>query len=119
MPAAPECRQNGFLKEDDYGRAQVMGQWGDDADAISEAIDLCPVDSIHYVRRDQLALLEFVLKGCKREGPAISARRYISAYKLPALQANGHCCCRLALSWPAEWASLSCDGGRKVPALPW
>ncbi|MCJ1423031.1 hypothetical protein MMC29_000912 [Sticta canariensis] len=63
------------LPEEDYGRARVMRQWGDDADAISEAIDLCPVDCIHYVPRDQLALLEFVMKSCKREDIAIVARR--------------------------------------------
>lgn len=68
----PLCRQ-----EDDYGRARVMRQWGDDADAISEAIDLCPVDCIHYVPRDQLALLEFVMKSCKREDIAVVARRCV------------------------------------------
>ncbi|KAK9794389.1 hypothetical protein WJX73_004791 [Symbiochloris irregularis] len=64
-----------FFMEDDYGRARVSQQWADEADAITEAMDLCPVDSIHYVRRDQLALLEFVMRGCKREDAAILARR--------------------------------------------
>ena len=63
------------MQEEDYGRARVIAQWADDADAISEAIDLCPVDCIHYIRRDQLALLEFVMKSCKREDAAILARR--------------------------------------------
>ena len=62
-------------QEDDYGRARVSTQWADDAEYVSEAIDLCPVDCISYVPRDQLALLEFVMKGCKREDPAILARR--------------------------------------------
>ena len=68
-------QHDSHAQEEEYGRARVMGQWADDADAISEAIDLCPVDCIHYIRRDQLALLEFVMKSCKREDPAITARR--------------------------------------------
>eukprot|EP00803_Ostreobium_quekettii_P003756 evm.model.scf_273.2 EVM.evm.TU.scf_273.2 scf_273:68855-69425(+) len=38
-------------------------------------MDMCPVNCIHFVRRKQLALLEFVMKGCKREDIAIVARR--------------------------------------------
>ncbi|KAK9849494.1 hypothetical protein WJX84_009836 [Apatococcus fuscideae] len=75
------CRQctgicpDTFAMEDDYGRARVTTQWADDAEYVSEAIDLCPLDCISYVPRDQLALLEFVMKSCKREDPAILARR--------------------------------------------
>ncbi|KAK9794394.1 hypothetical protein WJX73_007757 [Symbiochloris irregularis] len=64
-----------FFMEDNYGRARVSRQWADEADAVSEAMDLCPVDSIHYVRRDQLALLEFVMRDCERESTAILADR--------------------------------------------
>ena len=63
------------MQEEEYGRARVKTQWGDEAEYLSEAIDLCPVDCISYVPRDQLALLEFVMKGCKREDAAILARR--------------------------------------------
>ena len=69
-------------QEDDYGRARVTAQWADDAEYVSEAIDLCPVDCISYVPRDQLALLEYVMKSCKREDPAILARRYACLFLL-------------------------------------
>ena len=69
-------------QEDEYGRARVTTQWADDAEYVSEAIDLCPVDCISYVPRDQLALLEFVMKSCKREDPAILARRYAYLFLL-------------------------------------
>ena len=46
------------MQEDHHGRARVHRQWGDSEDEIREAMDLCPVDCIHYVSRSQLALLE-------------------------------------------------------------
>ncbi len=64
------------MQEEDHGRARVMSQWADDAEHISEAVDLCPVDCIYYVPRDQLAILEFAMKGCKREDAAMLADRY-------------------------------------------
>ena len=39
----------GSLQEDDYGRARVHTQWGDDAEYIEEAVSMCPVDCISYV----------------------------------------------------------------------
>lgn len=85
-------------QEEDYGRARVMAQWADDAEYITEAIDLCPVDCIHYVPRDQLALLEFVMKSCKRENAAILARRW-AAVACP--------CTVLCLACPSENTHLS------------
>lgn len=41
--------QPGLLQEDDYGRARVHTQWGDDAEYIEEAVSMCPVDCISYV----------------------------------------------------------------------
>lgn len=38
------------VQEDDYGRARVHTQWGDDAELIEEAVQMCPVDCIAYVR---------------------------------------------------------------------
>ena len=38
---------------------------------------MCPVDCISFVTRAQLALLEYVMKGCAREDIAIMARRCI------------------------------------------
>ncbi len=66
------------LQEDEYGRARVHAQWGDEEEAIREAVDLCPVDCISFVTRAQLALLEYVMKGCAREDIAIMARRCTS-----------------------------------------
>ena len=37
------------VQEDDYGRARVHTQWGNDAELIEEAIEMCPVDCIAYV----------------------------------------------------------------------
>ncbi len=50
-------------------------QWGDEEEAISEAVDMCPVDCISFVKRRELALLEYVMKSCQREDPALMARR--------------------------------------------
>lgn len=66
---------NTFFLEEEHGRARVGRQWADDVDAIQEAVESCPVDCIYYVQRDQLALLEFVMKSCKRENVAIMGRR--------------------------------------------
>ncbi|CAL8464412.1 g3947 [Coccomyxa elongata] len=69
------CAPNTFAMEEDYGRARVHTQWGDDEEAIREAVEMCPVDCISFVNRKQVALLEFVLKFCTREDTAIMARR--------------------------------------------
>mmetsp|Transcript_35354 Transcript_35354/g.89114 ORF Transcript_35354/g.89114 Transcript_35354/m.89114 type:complete len:354 (-) Transcript_35354:62-1123(-) len=69
------CAPNTFAIEEGHGRARVFRQWGDPEDDVREAIDICPVDCIHYVKRSQLALLEWVLKSCEREDIAIMARR--------------------------------------------
>lgn len=69
------CASNTFAMEEDYGRARVHTQWGDDEEAIREAVEMCPVDCISFVNRKQVALLEFVLKFCAREDSAIMARR--------------------------------------------
>lgn len=38
-----------FLQEEDFGRARVSMQWGNQEEFITEAVDMCPVDCIHYV----------------------------------------------------------------------
>lgn len=53
---APET----FAMEEDYGRARVFAQWGNNADEIEEAVEVCPVQCIHMVHRSQLPFLEFV-----------------------------------------------------------
>ncbi|GMH39316.1 hypothetical protein BSKO_07214 [Bryopsis sp. KO-2023] len=69
------CAPNTFAMEDLWGRARVSHQWADDVEEIKEAVDMCPVDCIFFVAREQLALLEFVMKSCHREDAAILARR--------------------------------------------
>lgn len=69
------CAPKTFALEDHYGRARVRAQWADDAVAIEDAVQMCPVDCIYYVPRSQLALMEYVMKACKREDVAILARR--------------------------------------------
>ena len=70
---------------------------------IAEAVDLCPVDCIHFVRRDQLALLEWVMKDCHREDAAILARRSASAHSAHWAAASADTSCA---SQPAE--AMSC-----------
>ena len=38
-----------FLMEDEYGRARVFQQYGDDEATVREAMSVCPMDCIHYV----------------------------------------------------------------------
>lgn len=67
--------QNTFFMEDEWGRARVSNQWADDEECVKEAVSSCPVDAIHYVPRDHLPLLEFVMKSCQRENVSTMARR--------------------------------------------
>jgi ferredoxin len=64
-----------FALEDEWGRARVHTQWGDDREVIAEAIATCPVSTISYVQKTELALLEWVMKSCTRESIANIARR--------------------------------------------
>ncbi|MFZ9738184.1 MAG: ferredoxin [Prochlorotrichaceae cyanobacterium] len=49
---------NTFYIEPDYGRSRVMCQDGDSEVLIQEAIDMCPVDCIHWVSYKELKQLE-------------------------------------------------------------
>lgn len=49
---------NTFYMNDEYGRARVYNQWGDDDETIQIAIETCPVDCIHYVPFPELKALE-------------------------------------------------------------
>jgi ferredoxin len=59
----------------DYGRARCSTQWGDSQQTIQLAIETCPVDCIYWVRRDQLAVLEFSMKSCDIEDISVIALR--------------------------------------------
>lgn len=64
-----------FTMEDEWGRARVLTQWADSRDLIGEAVATCPVECIAYVKRAELALLEYVMKSCHRENISIMTRR--------------------------------------------
>ena len=49
---------NTFIVDEDYGRARVMRQNGDDLKVVQEAIDTCPVDCMHWVDFEDLDRLE-------------------------------------------------------------
>ena len=47
-----------FFLEQEYGRARVIAQDGDEEDLVQEAIDTCPVDCIAWVSYNDLNKLE-------------------------------------------------------------
>ncbi|OIP76202.1 MAG: ferredoxin [Oscillatoriales cyanobacterium CG2_30_44_21] len=47
-----------FFLEEDYGRARVIAQDGDQEELVQEAIDTCPVDCIAWVNYNDLDKLE-------------------------------------------------------------
>ena len=49
-----------------YGRARVINQQGDDSETIEIAVEVCPVDCIHFVTVPQLVLLEAMLSTMDR-----------------------------------------------------
>ena len=49
---------NTFIVDDDYGRSRAIRQDGDTFEILQEAIDTCPVDCIHWVKFEDLELLE-------------------------------------------------------------
>ena len=49
---------NTFFVDEDYGRARVMRQNGDNLEVVQEAMDTCPVDCMHWVDFEDLDRLE-------------------------------------------------------------
>ena len=49
---------NTFFVDEDYGRARVIRQDGDDHEVVQEAMDTCPVDCMHWVDFEDLDRLE-------------------------------------------------------------
>ncbi len=69
-----------FFLEQEYGRARVIAQDGDDEDLVQEAIDTCPVDCIAWVNYNDLNKLEEarkhqVIKNIGITGIGASAKR--------------------------------------------
>eukprot|EP00879_Flechtneria_rotunda_P018618 GHRR01019537.1.p1 GENE.GHRR01019537.1~~GHRR01019537.1.p1 ORF type:complete len:351 (+),score=110.29 GHRR01019537.1:388-1440(+) len=55
---APAC----FRIESDYGRSRVFAQWLNTEDELQTAIDSCPVNCIHWVKKQDLPALEYVMQ---------------------------------------------------------
>jgi ferredoxin len=53
-----------FRIEDAHGRSRVFGQWLDTEENLQAAIDVCPVSCIHWVNRQDLPALEYVVQNC-------------------------------------------------------
>ncbi len=49
---------NTFFVDEDYGRARVIHQNGDNLETVQEAMDTCPVDCMHWVDFEDLDRLE-------------------------------------------------------------
>ncbi|KAK9837418.1 hypothetical protein WJX81_001095 [Elliptochloris bilobata] len=60
------CASATFRMEPEYGRSRVFAQWIDSEPKIQESIDACPVECIHWVSREQLPALEYMMQ--KRMG---------------------------------------------------
>lgn len=56
------CAPATFRIEPAHGRSRVFAQWLDTEDDLQAAIDACPVSCIHWVERDQLPGLEYVMQ---------------------------------------------------------
>lgn len=51
-----------FRIENEHGRSRAFAQWLDSEEHLQAAIDSCPVDCIHWVKRADLPALEFVMQ---------------------------------------------------------
>ncbi|KAK9271565.1 hypothetical protein L1049_001926 [Liquidambar formosana] len=59
---------NTFTMDDALGCARVKVQYGDDDQKIQVSVDSCPVNCIHWVDREELAVLEFLIRPKPKEG---------------------------------------------------
>lgn len=51
-----------FFMDESSGCARVTTQWGDSDPQIKVALDSCPVNCIHYVEKDDLPFLEYLMR---------------------------------------------------------
>lgn len=61
-----------FRIEEDYGRSRVFAQWVSTEEQIQTAMDCCPVSCIHWVDRQDLPALEYVVRN-KLKRPTVAA----------------------------------------------
>lgn len=52
--------RNTFIMDEIVGCARVNVQFGDDDSSIEVAVESCPMDCIHWVEREELAVLEYL-----------------------------------------------------------
>ncbi|XVF14066.1 hypothetical protein REPUB_Repub09cG0024700 [Reevesia pubescens] len=62
---------NTFVMDEALGCARVRVQYGDDDHKIDVAVDSCPVNCIHWVDREELSVLEFLIQPQPKEGYGI------------------------------------------------
>ncbi|KAL7232602.1 hypothetical protein ACSBR2_010588 [Camellia fascicularis] len=62
---------NTFMMDEALGCARVKVQYGDDERNIQLSVDSCPVNCIHWVDREELAVLEFLIRPQPKEGYGI------------------------------------------------
>lgn len=60
-----------FTMDDAEGTARVTRQWGDPEPVVEHAIELCPVNCIHYVEREDLAVLEYLMRPQQKQGSGV------------------------------------------------
>ncbi|KAJ4961546.1 hypothetical protein NE237_021456 [Protea cynaroides] len=58
---------NTFMMDDTLGCARVKVQFGDEDKQIEVSLDSCPVNCIHWVDREELPVLEFLIRPRPRE----------------------------------------------------
>lgn len=56
------CASGTFRIDEQHGRSRVFAQWVDQEEKIEDAIASCPVDCIHWVEKNQLPALEYVMR---------------------------------------------------------
>ncbi|XP_012081287.1 chaperone protein dnaJ C76, chloroplastic isoform X2 [Jatropha curcas] len=59
---------NTFSMDEAHGCARVKVQFGDDDEKIQVSVDSCPVNCIHWVDKEELTVLEFLIQPKPREG---------------------------------------------------
>ncbi|XP_021299245.1 uncharacterized protein LOC110427929 [Herrania umbratica] len=62
---------NTFVMDEALGCARVRVQYGDNDQKIDVSVDSCPVNCIHWVDREELGVLEFLVQPQPKEGYGI------------------------------------------------
>ncbi|KAK6155211.1 hypothetical protein DH2020_009459 [Rehmannia glutinosa] len=65
------CIGNTFMMDEAFGTARVRVQYGDDDGKIEVSVDSCPVNCIHWVDTEELAVLEYLIQPQPKSGYGI------------------------------------------------